>query len=65
MNDVTFTMDQIRAVAFKMLLDFDFLEQAEYARFAQGVVSLTARLSELAGEDVKDSCLDKSKGAGK
>lgn len=64
MSDVTFTMDQIRAVAFKMLLNFDFFEQAEYARFAQGVVSLTARLSELAGEDVKDSCLDKSKGAG-
>ena len=64
MNDVTFTMDQIRRAAFTVLIDYGYLKDAEYACFTQGVIALTARLSELTGENVKDSCLDKSEGAG-
>lgn len=64
MNDVTFTMDQIRAVAIEVLADYVFLKGEEYACFTHGVIALTAKLSDLAGEDVKDSCLDKSEEAG-
>ena len=64
MNDVTFTMDQIRAVAIEVLADYTFLKGEEYASFTHGLIALTAKLSDLAGENVKDSCLDKSDGAG-
>lgn len=64
MIDVTFTMDQIRAVAIEVLADYPFLKGEEYACFTHGVIGLTAKLSELAGENVKDSCLDKNGEAG-
>ena len=64
MNDVTFTMDQIRAVAIEELADYVFLKGADYASFTHGVIALTAKLSDLAGENVKDSCLDKNGEAG-
>lgn len=64
MNDVTFTMDQIRAAALTVLADYVFLKGEEYAAFTHGLIALTANLSDLAGENVKDSCLDKTEGAG-
>ena len=64
MSDVTFTMDQIRAAAFTVLAAYVFLKGEEYAAFTHGLLALTAELSDLAGENVKDSCLDKSEGAG-
>lgn len=60
MSDVTFTMDQIRAAAFTVLADYVFLKGEKYAAFTHGLLALTAKLSDLAGEDVKDSCLDKA-----
>ena len=60
MNDVTFTMDQIRAVVIEVLADYTFLKGEEYASFTHGLIALTAKLSDLAGENVKDSCLDKA-----
>ena len=75
MNDVTFTMDQIRREAFRLLADTRdkirreasrFLAEPQttrdekYSHYAAGVIELVQQLSELAGEDVKDSCLDKS-----
>ena len=64
MNDVTFTMDQIRREAFVLLGEAQELTRESLALYTCGVTDLILRLSELAGEDVKDSCLDKSKGAG-
>lgn len=64
MSDVTFTMDQIRRAAFVLLGEAQELTKESLALYTCGVTDLILRLSELAGEDVKDSCLDKSKGAG-
>lgn len=64
MNDVTFTMDQIRAIAVEVLADYVFLKGEEYASFTRGVIAITAKLSDLAGENVKDFCLDKTEEAG-
>lgn len=60
MNDVTFTMDQIRMAAFTVLVDYGHLKDGEYARFTQGVIALTAKLSDLAGEEARETCLDKN-----
>lgn len=64
MNDVTFTMDQIRAVAFVLLGEAQELTKESLALYTCGVTDMILRLSELAGENVKDSCLDKSREAG-
>ena len=64
MNDVTFTMDQIRAAAFTVLMNLPHLEDEVFVPFTHGILALAAKLSDLAGENVKDSCLDKSEGAG-
>lgn len=64
MNDVTFTMDQIRREAFVLLGEAQELTGQSLALYTCGVTDLVLRLSELAGENVKDSCLDKSEGAG-
>ena len=60
MNNVTFTMDQIRMAAFTVLVDYGYLKDGEYARFTQGVIALTAQLSDLAGEEARETCLDKN-----
>lgn len=60
MNDVTFTMDQIRWAAFLVLNDFGHLRPEEYARFTQGMVALIDKLSDLAGEEARETCLDKN-----
>lgn len=64
MSDVTFTMDQIRREAFRLLAETQTMRDEKYSHYAVGVIDLVQQLSELAGENVKDSCLDKSEGAG-
>ena len=64
MNDVTFTMDQIRREAFVLLGEAQELTRESLALYTCGVTDLILRLSELAGEIVKDSCLDKNGEAG-
>lgn len=66
MSDVTFTMDQIRREAFRLLGNAQELTamRETLALYTCGVTDLILRLSELAGENVKDSCLDKSEEAG-
>ena len=64
MNDVTFTMDQIRREAFRLLAETQTMRDEKYSHYAAGVIDLVQQLSELAGEDVKDSCLDKAEGTG-
>ena len=60
MNDVTFTMDQIRMAAFTVLRNMPHLEPEEFVPFAHGVLALTAELSDLAGEEARETCLDKA-----
>ena len=60
MSDVTFTMDQIRWAAFLVLNDYGHLRPEEYARFTQGAVALVDKLSDLAGEEARETCLDKA-----
>lgn len=64
MNNVTFTMDQIRRAAFELLGETAVMRDVKFASYAVGVIDLVMRLSELGGEDVKDSCLDNSGEAG-
>jgi hypothetical protein len=40
------------------------MRDEKYSHYAVGVIDLVQLLSELAGENVKDSCLDKIEGAG-
>lgn len=61
MNDVTFTMDQILREAFRLLAETQIMRDEKYSHYATGVIDLVQQLSELAGENVKDSCLDKSR----
>lgn len=60
MNDVTFTMDQIRMAAFTVLLNLPDVEDEVYVPFTHGVLALTAKLSDAAGEEARETCLDKN-----
>lgn len=60
MNDVTFTMDQIRWAAFLVLNDFRHLRPEDYGLFTKGIVTLIDRLSDLAGKEARETCLDKN-----
>ena len=64
MNDVTFAMDRIRRAAMVQLAETSVMRDERFASYAVGVIDLVMRLSEAAGEDVKDSCLDKVGEAG-
>jgi len=60
MNDVTFTMDQIRREAFELLGEAQELTQQSLALYTCGVTDLVLRLSKLAGEEARETCLDKN-----